>query len=35
MDVLVVDHDPKFMSKLFQEFMRIIGFSLPIGSAKP
>jgi hypothetical protein len=32
-DVLVVDHDPKFTSKLFQEFTRRIGSSLLIGSA--
>ena len=32
-DVLVVDHDPKFTSKLFKEFTRRIGSSLLIGSA--
>jgi hypothetical protein len=32
-DVLAMDHDPKFTSKLFQEFTRRIGSSLLIGSA--
>ena len=32
-DVLVVDHDPKFTSKLFKEFTRSIGSSLLVGSA--
>jgi transposase InsO family protein len=32
-DVLVVDHDPKFMSALFREFTRRIGSSLLVGSA--
>jgi len=32
-DVLVVDHDPKFTSTLFQEFTRRIGSSLIVGSA--
>ena len=32
LDVLVVDHDPKFTSALFKELTRHIGSSLPIGS---
>ena len=32
-DALVVDHDPKFTSKLFREFTRRLGSSLLVGSA--
>jgi transposase InsO family protein len=32
-DVLVVDHDPKFPSTLFREFTRRIGSSLIVGLA--
>ncbi len=32
-DVLVVDHDPKFTSKLFREFTRCTSSSLLVGSA--
>ena len=32
-DTFVVDHDPKFTSKLFREFTRRLGSSLLVGSA--
>ena len=32
-DALVVDHDPKFTSKVFREFTRSLGSSLLVGSA--
>ena len=32
-DAIVVDHDPKFTSKVFREFTRSLGSSLLLGSA--
>ena len=32
-DVLVVDHDPKFTSKVFQSFVKSMGTCLIVGSA--
>jgi hypothetical protein len=32
-DVLVVDHDPKFMSEVFRAFIKGMGLCLIVGSA--